>query len=131
MPELTIVQRRIGYALNCVNQLEADGNYGKYASYVKAFPASILMNTLGQALATLRAKAKGDATDPHLLLYTHIQDWLCGANLEMPYSGATDLLAALTSNGEVSYLHAQTEALELLVWLKKFAGTFLEEGGNP
>jgi CRISPR-associated protein Cmr5 len=130
MTELTLVQRRIAYSLECITQLQTQGNYGKYVSYVKSLPAAILMNGLGQASATLLAQAKGNPNDPHKILYNHIDRWLCSDFPEMPYRNAANLLVALTANGQGQYIVAQAEALFLLDWLKKFAVAFLDEGRN-
>ncbi|MFA7061725.1 MAG: type III-B CRISPR module-associated protein Cmr5 [Pedobacter sp.] len=123
MPDLTLSQRRAAFALNQVNALKDADDYGKYASYVKALPAAILMNGLGQAAATLLA---GD--EPHKQLYGHLSSWLCGNMSEMPYSGAPDLIQAIVSNDQNLYLRAQAESLLFLEWLKKFATAFLENG---
>lgn len=131
MPDISLVQHRIAYALKCVNQLQHASNYGNYVSYVKAFPAAILNNGLGQALATLLAKAKGDLNDPHQILYGHVSQWICDDSANMPYPGADHLMNALKTGSQEQYVRAQAEALFLLEWLKKFAGAFLEEGRNP
>lgn len=123
MPDLTLAQRRAAFALEQINLLAETGNYGKYASYVKALPAAILMNGLGQAAATLLA---GD--EPHKILYRHLSTWLCGDIPEMPYTGAPGLIQAITTNDQNLYLRAQAESLLFLEWLKKFATAFLENG---
>lgn len=119
MPEQTPVQLRISYALKCVNTLKEKDKeeFTEYASNVKALPAAILMNGLGQAAATLK-------TQKHDLLYHHLGEWLCGASPLSPYTDYSDLLTAITKNDQNHYLHAQHEALQMLQWLKKFADAF-------
>jgi CRISPR-associated protein Cmr5 len=75
-------QRRAAYALKQLQGVVSRPGDGKdkrlYRSYVEGFPATILMNGLGQALAMLLAKGKQKANDPHMWLYEHLQSWLCG-----------------------------------------------------
>jgi len=127
----TMEQERAADALGRVKDLEkkAAGNSrqadvnDRYAQEAKGLPATIVMNGLGQALATLRA-----GKDQHEeLLYRHCQDWLCRNDKTAPYPGQQDLLDALTAGSREDYLRAQTEALSWLNWLKKFATAYLEK----
>ncbi len=133
----TLAQRRAAHALRCVeehaqrNRNQNQPDYGNYVSYVETLPATILMNGLGQAAATLISKAEGDLRKPHGLLYADLQSWLCGTDEAAPYRGAGNLMQAITCGNETAYLHAQAEALAWLVWLKKFANAYLKKGENP
>lgn len=122
MSEQTLAQRRAKHALNSVNELIAQGNYGNYKSYVSGLPANILMSGLGQAVATLKAAGK----PAHLNLYEHVSSWLCGGDDDSPYPQG-DLLKHITGHSEDRYLHAQGEAMAYLEWLKKFAVAFLKD----
>jgi CRISPR-associated protein Cmr5 len=130
----TLEQRRAKHALDRVKELEKQGQnaYGKYASYVSALPASILTNGLGQAAAT-QLSQQSDVG--HKALYNDLQDWLCGIGEAAPFrnaaGGDTRLINAITSSDQAKYFRAQTEALAYLVWLKKFAKAFLDQGGQP
>lgn len=131
----TIAQRRAAHALKRVLALQQAGKqtYGNYVSYVEALPAAILMNGLGQACATLLAKAEGKLDKPHGRLYADLQDWLCGEDPVAPYrnsqtKGDDRLMQAICNSNQKKYLHAQAEALAHLVWLKKFARAYLERG---
>lgn len=126
MPDQTVEQLRAKHALAAINLLKSREHY-KYVSYVKALPAAILMNGLGQALATELSAAKGKSADAHKLLYDHVHAWLCSDCPDSPYRGCGDLIEAIVDNDEDKYLLAQIEALAYLVWLKKFAVAFLEE----
>jgi len=130
MSTQSLAQRRAAHALNCVRLQEKTGanSYGNYVSYTKSLPATILMNGLGQAAATLLSKAKGDTKDAHHLLYADLQSWLCGSDEAAPFKSESDLMIAITSKDQGTYLRAQTEALAYLVWLKKFAIAYLERG---
>jgi len=121
----TLDQRRAVDSLTRVKQLKKSGDPGKYASYVKSLPASILQNGLGQALATLLAAAKGNTSDAHYVLYSHLHQWLCSDSDDAVYRKAGDVLEALIQHDEKLYLHAQAESLAYLEWLKKFAVAYL------
>lgn len=66
-------QQRAAHALQCVDELQRDPKTAaKYVGYVKAMPAAILANGLGEALATeLAAKDK-----VHDKLAEHVARWL-------------------------------------------------------
>lgn len=124
--------QRAEQALRAVEDLKGK-DIGHYVSYVRALPANILQNGLGQSLATLLAASKGKQEDPHRLLYAQIQSWLCHEHADAPYAAKPNLIQAITEGGEQAYLHAHAEALAYLVWLKKFAVAFLSDSdhGEP
>lgn len=124
MSEQTLAQRRARHALERIKALE-NTSYGHYKSYVSALPATILMNGLGQAAATVRAGSQPGYEQ----LYDHLSGWLCGGDAESPYPEG-DLLTNITTHHEDHYLHAQAEAMAYLEWLKKFATAFLEKVGE-
>lgn len=114
-------------------QPHPQGSPKLYGSYVKALPASIVQVGLGQALATLLAKAKGKQRDGNFLLYGHVQDWLCKEASHSPYfteAGDPDLLGAVIGGGEDDYIRGQAEAMAYLNWLKKFAVAQLKGEGR-
>jgi CRISPR-associated protein Cmr5 len=124
-------QRRAADALRAVQALDNDVELRKrYRAYADRIGPTILMNGLGQALATERAAAGGDPKKPegraHDQLYKNLQNWLCrnGGIYELA-AGGTDLLQAIVDHGEAEYLRAQTEALAWLVWHKKFCRAYL------
>jgi len=126
----TLAQRRAGHALARIRDHEKSGKdaYKKYVSYAESFPATIVMNGLGQACATLLAKTDGDLKDANRLLYDDLQSWLCRDHSAAPFPKAPDLMHDITEKDQRHYLRAQTEALAYLVWLKKFANAYLERG---
>lgn len=126
MPNQTLAQQRAADALAKVEQLKTANNYGKYVSYAKALPATILTNGLGQAAATLLAQENKAGNE---LLYQHLQAWLCRDSERAPYPRAGNLIKAITEYDENHYLLAQAEALAWLEWLKKFAVAFLKDEG--
>ena len=138
----SLAQKRAAHALACVKALKAMEKagdeqklpYGNYISYVRALPAAILMNGLGQALAMEKAGASKDKG--HDYLYQHMNAWLCNKNLDgvnesgwqtSPYAGISDVLEAIVSQDEAAYIRAQAEALDYLEWLKKFAMALLRQ----
>jgi CRISPR-associated protein Cmr5 len=130
----TLSQRRARRALDCIEAHRAhkDGQkrYKNYVSYTESLPATILMNGLGQACATLLSKAAADLQNPHRLLYADLQSWLCGSDVAAPFHGKPELIEAIVGSKQKEYFAAQSEALAYLVWLKKFANAYLERGPN-
>lgn len=130
-------QRRGADALLAVQTLEADVTFRKrYRAYADRLGPAILMNGLGQALATERAAAgltpKKAEQRAHARLYRSIESWLCSVGgVYAPESGQqADLLEAIVAHGEGEYLRAQAEALEWLVWHKKFCRAYLPHDEN-
>ncbi|MFY9541454.1 MAG: type III-B CRISPR module-associated protein Cmr5 [Dethiobacteria bacterium] len=126
----TLQQKRAEHALKRIK--DADEKYKdkeerkKFVSYAESAPASILINGLGQAIATLLAQAKGNQEEPHGAIYAALKDWLCRDSTMAPYKGCKDLITAITEGDRDSYLHAQAEALSYLEWYKKFAVAFIK-----
>lgn len=133
----TIEQRRAADALSCVERLIArsdelpDEFRERYRACVDRLGPAIVMNGLGQALATECAAAGPRPQSPrecaHRQLYDNLRDWLCrddgGA-----YPPGDDLLQAILSGDESRYLRAQAEALAWLQWHKKFCRASLPKG---
>ena len=134
----TVAQRRAADALARVNELSArpdDEFKRRYRAYVDRLGPAILMNGLGQALATERASAGENPTRidqrAHHELYLSLHRWLCSD--DTVYPGSPDLLQAIMANDESSYVRAQAEALAWLSWHKKFCHAALprgEDGGS-
>ena len=121
----TIEQRRAANALLRVTELSNrsdDFPKTRYRAYVDRLGPAIVMNGLGQALATERAAAgsepKNGPEKAHHELYISLQRWLCRED-EGVYPKCGDLLHAIMENDESRYLHAQAEALAWLEWHKK------------
>lgn len=132
----TFELKRAQHSLQCVKQVQANPSIAedKYLSYVEALPATILMNGLGQALASLLAAAgrKGDGatTNPHKVLFLNLEDWLIKeCNASPYYQQKTGLMESITNGNQAAYQQAQIEALLWLEWLKKFSRAYFKE--NP
>ena len=119
----TLEQRRAANALSRVQELNtcSEGFRKAYRTYVDRLGPTIVMNGLGQALATERAAAgsrKNEREQAHHELYESLQRWLCRQD-DGVYPGKPDLLQAIMDGDESRYLHAQAEALAWLIWHKK------------
>jgi len=132
----TLEQQRAAHALNAVQSVEHDSRAnekqrGLYRSYAESLPATIVANGLGQACATLLSAANGDGEREraYKALHEHLEGWICRTNGGV-YPGQKPLIDAIVENGQAEYVHAQTEALAYLVWLKKFSQAFLPRGGR-
>ena len=124
----TIEQLRAADALAKIKGIEGK-DCGHYVSYVSGLPATIVMNGLGQALATLLAQSKGK-DEPHKWLHDHVASWLAK---QMPQLGADEsaVVQGLMNNNQEVYLQAQGEAMAYLQWLKQFARAYLSEPEGP
>lgn len=127
----TLEQLRAAHALSRVNAVaeDADGFKKRYRAYVERLGPAIVMNGLGQALATERAAAgaspkKDDDQRAHATLYANVEAWLCRAK-DGVYPEAGDLLEAIVGHDEPDYLRAQAEALAWLQWHKKLCRAML------
>ena len=102
-----------------------------YRSYVDRLGPAILMNGLGQAMATEIASGAGTGASAraHRRLYDNLQGWLCRHDGNI-YPDGGDLLQAIMTNDQSEYLLAQAEALAWLEWHKKFCRAELPEGGG-
>ena len=128
----TIEQQRAANALGRVQALSrrSDGFKKRYRAYVDRLGPAIVMNGLGQALATELAAAgprpqaagvtpqDGADKEAHRELYASLNQWLCRPEGGI-YPRAADLLGAIVSRGQPQYLRAQSEALSWLEWHKK------------
>jgi len=124
MVEQTLGQKRAAHALEAVKRLEKDNNYGNFGSYVQRLPATIVMNGLGQAMASELAAARGCKDEDeraHKTLFELVENWLQKCNAYPK----TDLMIAIVQGNQEDYVRAQAEALAYLDWLKKFSQAYL------
>jgi CRISPR-associated protein Cmr5 len=123
-------QKRAEFALNEIGKM---GKIEKEtANFYAGAPTLILTNGLGQTMAFLlgkKDKDKDKGKGKEKILFETIKDWL---------SKEGNLLYAFKDKGNIEflqefnvlpinkYLAAQTEALRLLEWLKRYAKAFGE-----
>lgn len=121
----TLEQVRAADALFRVQQLaNKEENFKeKYRSYVDRLGPAIIMNGLGQALATEKASRH----DAHDALYAGLSRWLCRSEGGV-YSNYDDALEAIVAESQDRYLLAQAEALAWLQWHKKFCRASFPRG---
>lgn len=131
--EPTLEQRRASFALARI-RLNQEARLGNYVSYVSALPATIVMNGLGQALATLLAKDRGDGGDrahagDHRRLYRDVAAWLSDQISELRVTGdhLDEVLRKLIEADQDVYVRAQAESIAYLNWLKQFARAYLDD----
>ena len=92
-----------------------------YVSLVEGTPATILMCGLGQTVAFFMAK-----DEQHKRVLTNLASWLL-VGKDNPDHGekrektGEDLLLEITSKDRDRYHELTDEALEYLIWLKRFA----------
>lgn len=130
MVENSLGQRRAARALKSIKEIQDESYGSKFRSYVERLPASIVMNGLGQALASeLAAAGRGDDgkidSKAHEKLFNEIKDWL--VKERKIYSEKADLMSVIVSGSQDQYVLAQAEALAYLEWLKKFSQAFLKK----
>lgn len=116
-PQKTIEQKRAKAAWDDVLEVKREDSFRReYLALVRGAPADVLTNGLGQTLAFLKAKGKGE----HKALSKHLGRWVCP---QMGWAQDDDLLRKLTEPGAGSdvYRRATAETLAYLVWLKRFA----------
>jgi CRISPR-associated protein Cmr5 len=116
----TQAQERMLHAMTAVDSVfKAEGKVDKktaksYGALVKSAPADIQTNGLAQALAFWRAKGKPE----HELLVEHINVWL---KKWLNLTQDVHLWIAHSDTSSAQYLRAMLEAMNYVVWLKRFA----------
>jgi CRISPR-associated protein Cmr5 len=109
-------QERAAKAWDYVGAVKGKSYEGQYGGWVKKLPSLILTNGLGQTLAFLRAKGKGETNAPRTL-YNHLSEWV----MEQLELGNGSLLEILLKKDSDTYRRATTETLAFVNWLKRFA----------
>jgi len=120
MPSLqqTKEQERAAKAWACISEVKEKAYRKDYKSLAQKMPSYILTNGLGQTLAFLKAKGKGNRTDQHEMLYRHLSDWVMS---QVDNKGSDGLLNWVLEKDSIAYRRATTETLAFLIWLKRFA----------
>ncbi len=115
----TLEQERASDAWDKINRVNKDEK--KYGSLARGLPAMLQTNGLGQTLAFLKAKGKGDSDDYHTVLYNHIGQWLNYRIVNVTGTEASDFLGWLVRQRSDTYRQATTEAIAYSLWLRRFA----------
>ncbi len=120
----TLEQERAQHAWSCVQEVKDKPFAHEYRAVAVKVPSLIVTNGLGQTLAFLKAKGKGEQGNEHEILYRHLADWV-GSKVHAD----GDLLNWLANEAtSQQYRLATMEALALLQWLKRFAEAELPKG---
>ncbi len=133
----TLEQERAKHAWSCIQQVKNEEFASEYRSIALKAASFIMTNGLGQTLAFLKAKGKGELGNEHEALYQHLSKWVQKRvqgqmkieGGQMKIEGGKDLLDWIVNNANSQqYRLATMEALALLRWLKRFAEAELPRG---
>lgn len=113
----TLQQKRAASAWKQVEETDKRDYKNKYGSLVRGLPAMIQTDGLGQTLAFLLAKARGNHNSEHWAAYEHLGAWL-GADEQFGFG--KDAFTWLLKQDSDTYRQAAAEAQAYLGWLKRF-----------
>lgn len=130
-----VEQKRAAEAWSCIQAVSEDIDSSKfkkeYRSIVMKLPTLILTNGLGQTLAFLKSKGKGNENNPEEKVYGDLQGWLAKPNVvnwgKVTHKGLIERIMAIDST---KYRFVTMESLSFLNWLKKFADAVLPKDGG-
>jgi CRISPR-associated protein Cmr5 len=111
-------QKRAAQAWRCIEAVREQTFRKEYKSLAQKLPTLILTNGLGQTLAFLRAKGKGNSGNEHGALYSHLSQWVMK---QVKGEASDNLLNWIVESDSLAYRRAATESLAFLGWLKRFA----------
>ena len=117
----TLEQERARRALECIREVKNKRYADKYGSLARKAPSLVQTNGLGQTLAFLLSKAKGEDNE-HLALYDHLSGWVTGR-----MRWGKPLMEEVVSRDSADYRRATVEAMAFLMWLRRFAEAELGE----
>ena len=126
--KLTLDQQRARYAWEKADEAARHYVINEYTNLAKSVASLIMNSGLMQTLAFLQSKKD----DQHKMLLLHLTKWLGrtlgGApvteNDRFPPEQAADfslVLAALYNSPSELYMHATSETMALLRWIRQFA----------
>lgn len=116
-------QKRAEEAWNCIETIEKSFAAKKdYRRIALKLPSFILANGLGQTLAFLKSKGKGDEKVAEEKVYLDLQRWLTREDvINWGNAKQAELMERITSIPSGKYRLVTAEALSFLNWLKRFA----------
>jgi CRISPR-associated protein Cmr5 len=124
---LSLDQKRAQYAYAQVAAVNegAAAIKAEYTGVVQNLPVAVLQNGLGQTVAFLMSKAKGNTNTAEGAAIEHLSTWLIDIRRILvppnPPSGADRLMRALLGSSRDGWARAEDEALAIATWLKRFA----------
>lgn len=112
--------------ISTVKQNEASDFRDQYRTLAQKFPTVVQTNGIGQALAFLRAKGKGDNAKAHQRFYNDVAEWVISSFNQ--FQTGDDLLHKLVQEEHgIIYRAVATEAMAYGRWLKRFAEAELKK----
>jgi CRISPR-associated protein Cmr5 len=124
-------QKRAVEAWSCIQCVKTSKFKKEYRSVVMKLPSLILTNGLGQTLAFLKSKGKGDVSKSEEKVYQDLQGWLTKPNT-INWGKATqgELIERIMAIDSNKYRMVTMESLSFLNWLKRFADAVLPKDGG-
>jgi CRISPR-associated protein Cmr5 len=117
----TLEQKRAKQAWDNVRNVKGKSYESEYATIALRASSLIQTNGLGQTLAFLKAKGKGQEENAHEVFFKHISAWVTGQ-----FGWSKDLLREILERDSADYRRATAEALAYLNWHKRFVEAYLE-----
>lgn len=115
-------QERSEFALKKIlEHEEAKDMDVKTVNFIVGAPSMLITNGIGQTLAFLCSKGE----KKHKIVFSAIREWLSKENIVCETTGTeVDFVRKFTELKQPQYLRAQSEALAMLKWLKRYARAF-------
>lgn len=125
-------QQRAKFAYEAVSKFKGKEDAKKYETLAKNLGAQVLQNGLGQTVAFLMSKAKGNPDSVHGALLGQVTAWLTTERkiLALPAAGirtTEQLMNVLLSASRNHWRRAENETVALATWLKRFAEALLSK----
>jgi len=121
-------------AWSCVDYVKSEYEHDKgfqkeYRSRVMELPTLIIINGLGQTLAYLKSKGKGDENKPEEKVYQDIDGWL-SKNKNIHWNAKGELIERVIALPSDKFRQVTAETLAYLSWMKRFADAVLPKEGD-
>lgn len=117
----TLEQDRAKQAWDDVQSVKGQRYEPEYATIALRASSLIQSSGLGQTLAFLKAKGKGQEENAHEVLFKHLSAWVTSQ-----FGWSDDLLQEILKRDSADYRRATAEALAYLNWHKRFVEAYLE-----
>jgi CRISPR type III-B/RAMP module-associated protein Cmr5 len=132
---ISIEKERAALAWKAVKALPANV-LSEYRALARNFPSMVQSMGLAQTLAFLMSRASDKKNEQHIKLRDHLTDWLFHDNSTVPWktkidsrwpTGSKLLERLLAEDDPLVWWHADQEAIEYGIWLKRFAEALAEK----
>jgi len=123
-----IEHERAKEAWSCIGyvneEIESRSFKKEYRSIVMKLPTLIITNGLGQTLAFLKSKSKGDKNKPEEKVYQDIDGWLSKSK-NIHWNAKGELIERVIALPNDKFRQVTVETLAFLSWMKRFADAVL------